>query len=124
MKAQVTNFLTKTAEFHVGMAQAHQAAMEACEEGEPQHEFHKAALAAHAGMGEHAVEACKVLQSASKAMLSDDRDEVEIIPGISAVAPDAPGRGRAVLRTGQRQIPTASDEDSTFAKIFQIGDDE
>ncbi len=57
-------------------------------------------------------------------MLADHRDELEIIPGISAIAPDAPGRGRAIPRYGQRQIPTGSADDDLVAKVFGGATDE
>lgn len=119
MKAQVANFLTKTAEHHVAMAKAHQAAMEACEEGAPEHEFHKVALAAHAGMGEECVGACKALAAATKGMLSGfdgDLDSIEPL-NVSRIAPAAP---RAIPRHGAPPVreATGDGDGMLISKVF------
>ena len=116
MKAQhhLTTFLTKMAEHHVTLAKAHADMAEDCEPDSPQHEFHKNSSNAHAGMGETAVEACKMLMESQKAM-GVDLDAL-VPTNVSAVTPNHPGV-RAVPRVGMRPIPVP-DVDVEFSKIF------
>jgi hypothetical protein len=101
---KVRDFATHLASHHTEMAKAHQAAMKEREENSPEHDFHKAAMESHTTMGEHCVEACKVL-SAQKAMMGGGEDELEPIE-ISAVTPDVPC-GTLVPRHGMRAIDKA-----------------
>jgi hypothetical protein len=104
MRDTLKKFFTSTAEHHIAMAKAHQLAMDGCEEGDGQHEFHKSAMASHAAQGEACCECAKACSKAA------DSDFEKLVPmNISRVTPTPPGI-TAVPRAGSRPMPTASVE--------------
>lgn len=119
MKA-AQEFLKSLREHFANDSDAHGAAMEAEEPDSPRHAFHKSRQAACAKMVDKCDEFAGAFGELTHKADGFDGDLDAVVPtGISAVAPDAPGRGRVIPRYGQRQIPTGSADDSDLvAKVF------
>ena len=130
-------FLTKCAETCVGQAKHHaemskgHASLVGGEDDSAINKFDKAASESHAerasawtGLGETC---CALADKCSKGevgelekLFGDASDQLEPSP-VSIVAPDAPARGRLVLRVGQREVP-ADAVPAQFRKLVSIED--
>lgn len=83
---------------------------------------HKAMGEHYAGEAEHHTKRAKALGDSHKAAGMNDDDELAPLPeGISRVTP-TPAGVRAIIRSGQREIPI--ELDSKIAKIVGVGTDE
>ena len=107
--AKVSQHLQKlhgsAAAFHRSMAKCHTDALGKAVAGNPEHEFHKAAAAAHseaAGAHDAMCEECsKAAQAADL-----EKSPMEPLPsGLSRVAPERTPTIRPVPRTGAPQMP-------------------
>jgi hypothetical protein len=103
---------------HRAMVSCHQSAMsKEAVAGDPMHEFHKSAAAAHETAATQHDEMCNECSKAA------DGDLNKIVPdGVSKVTPNAPGI-RMVPRAGQ-QVPPAVPLAPQFAKFLTTEDEE
>jgi hypothetical protein len=114
MREHLKKFFTASASHHVEMAKAHQFAMDGSDEGDSQHEFHKAAATSHMAAGETCVACAKACETSRKV---DGGDELEPLPkGFSKTAPTPPNI-RAVPRAGQQPLPTP-EQNPMFTEVF------
>jgi hypothetical protein len=109
-------FLGHVADFCVGMAKAHQAAMDGCEEGDTSHTFHKAAMNECLNMADKCVASAKNF----KAMGGNDPD-ARVPMLISAIATENPNV-RPVFRAGMREFGKA-EVPAQFAKIVAVDEE-
>jgi hypothetical protein len=105
------------AEHHRRMSKIHGAAMGKAVAGDPTHEFHKAAVAAHNTAAENHDSMCDACAKA----IGDELDKL-VPTNVSGVTPTAPGI-RAVPRAGQRQDPEKLEVEPEFAKLVAIPED-
>lgn len=105
--------------FHRTMAECHKVALGKAVSGNPEHEFHKSAMAAHNAAADHHDQMCEECQK----VIASDLQKVQPTL-VSAVTPTAPGV-RAVPRAGQRSIEEATKPavEAQFAKLVAVDED-
>ena len=105
------------ASHHHAMIDCHQGAMSKAVAGDPMHEFHKSAAAAHEAAAATHDEMCNECAKAAEGYLN------KLVPdGISRVTPTAPGH-TLVPRSGQK-TPAATPVAPQFQKFIETGDSE
>jgi hypothetical protein len=101
--------------FHRMMAKCHGEAMGKAVAGNPEHTFHKSAVAAHEQAADHHDQMCEECQK----VIASDLQKLQPT-NVSAVAPTAPGV-TAVPRAGQRPIEEAKPVvEAQFAKLLTV----
>src|SRR5579862_6672240 len=105
--------------YHRSAAKYHGEAMGKAVAGNPEHAFHKSAVAAHEQAADQHDQMCEECQK----VIASDLQKLQPTL-VSAVAPDAPGV-RAVPRAGQRPIEEATKPqvEAQFAKLVAVDED-
>jgi hypothetical protein len=103
---------------HRSMSKLHGDAMGKAVDGNPEHQFHKGAAAAHSAAADSHDEMCQACHKATADSLN------KMVPTqVSAVTPTPPGV-RAVPRFGQREVPEKANVDPQFAKLVAVDEDD
>lgn len=117
MRLHLKKFFTASGEHHLAMAKAHQLAMDGCEEGDGQHEFHKNSMASHATMGEECLACCK-----ADAIEDLEKTRSEVMPppkGFTTVT-DPPPQYRLIPRAGGPPVPSGINVPDEFKFLTAI----